>query len=80
LADPDRFMLYGILSALSLEGIPCASNMVLKKIKSDDALKNKIGYFTPEEIKAEAHPIDIIKHLDNEIQNPHGILTIKSTG
>ena len=78
--DPDRFMLYGILSALSLEGIPCASNMMLKKIKSDDDLKNKIGYFTPEEITAEDHPIDIIKHLDNEIQNPHGILTIKSTG
>ena len=78
--DPDRFILYGILSALSLEGVPCASNMILKKIKSDDALKNKIGYFTAEEIKAEGHPIDIIKHLDNEIQNPHGILTTKPTG
>jgi hypothetical protein len=75
--DPDHFFLYGILSALSLEGIPCASNIVLKKIKPDDALKNKIGYFSPEEIKAEGHSINILNYIDNEIKSTHGILTAK---
>jgi hypothetical protein len=78
--DPDHFFLYGILSALSLEGIPCASNIVLKKIKQDDALKNKIGYFSPEEIKAEGHSIDILNCIDNEINNTSDILTAKPIG
>lgn len=78
--DPDRFFLYGIVSALSLEGMPCASNIVLKKIKPDDPLKDKIGYFSPEEIKAERHSIDILNYIDNEIKNTYDILTVKPIG
>jgi hypothetical protein len=76
--DPDRFFLHGILSALSLEGIPCASNIVLNKIRPDDALKHKIGYFSPEEIRSEEHHFDILNYIDNEIKNDCDILTIKS--
>jgi hypothetical protein len=78
--DPDRFFLYGIVSALSLEGMPCASNIILKKIKPDDPLKDKIGYFSPEEIKVERHSIDILNYIDNEIKNTYDILTVKSIG
>jgi hypothetical protein len=75
---PNRFFLHGIVSALSLEGIPCASNMILVKIKSDDKLKNNIGYFSPEDIKAEGHKIDILDYIDNETTHTHDILTVKS--
>ncbi len=76
--DPDRFYLSGIVSALSLEGMPSASNIVLKKIKEGDELKDKIGYFSPDEIRSEGHDIDIINYIDNEIKNNYDILTVKS--
>lgn len=75
--DPDHFYLYGILSALSLEGIPSASNMVLRKIKPDDERKDRLGYLAPDEIEAEGHSIDILACIDNEINDPQAILTIK---
>jgi len=75
--DPDHFYLYGILSALSLEGIPSASNIVLKKIRPDDELKDRVGYLTPEEIEAEGHSIDILDCIGNAIKDAHAILTIK---
>ena len=75
--DPDHFYLHGIVSALSLGGIPCASNIVLKKIRHQDALKDKLGYFSPEEIKAEGHSVNILDYIDNEIKTTHGILTAK---
>ncbi|MGD2271516.1 MAG: hypothetical protein PVI06_14025 [Desulfobacterales bacterium] len=78
--EPDRFILHGIVSALSLEGTPCASIIILKKIKPDDALKYRIGYFTPEEIRAEAHSFDILACIDNKINTPHEILTANPIG
>jgi hypothetical protein len=78
--DPDRFYLHGILSALSLEGLACDSNMLLKKIKADDDLKFKIGYFAPEEINAEGHRIDILDYIENEISQANGVLMTKSMG
>ena len=60
--DPDRFFLYGLVTALSLAGIPCASNILLKKINADERLKYKIGYFSAEEIQAEGHPIQIANY------------------
>ena len=75
--DPDHFFLYGIVSALSLEGIPCASNIILKKIEPDDPLKNNIGYFSAEEIEAEGHSINILNHIDNEIKSTQDVLTAK---
>jgi hypothetical protein len=74
----DRFFLSGIVSALSLEGIPCASNMILVKIKPDDKLKNQIGYFSSEDIEAEGHNINILDYIDNEVTRTHDILTGKS--
>ena len=76
--DPDRFYLNGIVSALSLEGLPSASSIVLKKINQDDELKDKIGYFSPEEIRSEGHDVDIIDYIDNEVKNNYDILTVKS--
>ena len=76
--DTDSFFLYGIVSALSLEGIPCASNIILKKIKPDDELRDKIGYFSPEEIKAEGHRFNILNYIDNEIRNSYDTLSVKS--
>ena len=73
--DPERFILHGILSALSLEGIPCASNVVLCKIQFDDPLKDKLGYFTPEEIEAEGHRVDILNYIDNNLRNSFDVLT-----
>ncbi|MFH1349727.1 MAG: hypothetical protein ABII26_02205 [Pseudomonadota bacterium] len=78
--DPDRFYLYGIVSALSLEGVPSASKTVLKKIRPDDEVRDKLGYFSPEEISAEGHPINILNYIDNEIETGDGILTSKSSG
>ena len=78
--DSDRFFLFGILSALSLEGIPCASNIILKKIKPGDELKERLGYFSPEEIEAEGHRMNILSYIDNDIKNNFDILTIKSAG
>lgn len=75
---PNRFFLQGIVSALSLEGIPCASNMILVKIKSDDKLKNQIGYFSSEEIEAEGHNLNILDYIGNEITHSRDILTGKS--
>jgi hypothetical protein len=74
----ERFFLQGVLSALSLKGIPCASNMILMKIKPDDELKNKIGYFSPQDIEAEGHNINIMNYIRNEITHTHDILTAKS--
>jgi hypothetical protein len=78
--DPERFFLYGILTALSLEGIPSASTIILKKIKPEDELIERLGYFSPEEIKAEGHSIDILNYIDNEIKNPFETLRVKSRG
>jgi hypothetical protein len=78
--DPDRFFLYGILSALSLDGTPCASNILLKKIKANDELKFKIGYFSPEEINAEGHGIDIVNDIQNEIADHRSVLTAGNMG
>ena len=75
---PDRFFLHGIVSALSLKGIPCASNMILVKIKSDDKLKNHIGYYSAEDIQAEGHQINIFDYIDNQTKPAHDILTVKS--
>jgi hypothetical protein len=72
--DPDRFFLQGIVSALSLAGQPCASNMLMKEIKADDELKFKIGYFAPREILAESHDIDIVHAIRNEIAASDGVL------
>ncbi len=72
--DPDHFFLQGIVSALSLGGQPCASNILLKKIKADDELKFKIGYFTPQEIEAEGHGVDIANSIRNEIAAGDGVL------
>ncbi len=72
--EPDRFYLHGIVSALSLEGLPCASNLLLKKIKADDELKHKIGYFSPREIEIEGHALDIVKFIRNEISQTDGVL------
>ena len=76
--DPDRFFLYGLVTALSLEGIPCASNILLKKINAADELKYKIGYFSPQEIKAEGHDINILDYIDNEITHTDGVLMAKT--
>jgi hypothetical protein len=78
--DPDRFYLYGILSALSLDGTPCASNILLKKIQADDKLKYKIGYFSPEQINAEGHDRDIVTDIQNEITDASGVLTAGLSG
>jgi hypothetical protein len=75
---PNRFFLHGIVSALSLEGVPCASKMILVKIRSDDKLKNQIGYFPSEDIEAEGHNLNILDYIDNEITDTHDILTGKS--
>jgi len=72
--EPDRFFLQGIVSALSLGGQPCASNILLKKIKADDELKFKIGYFTPQEIEAEGHGVDVANSIRNEIAANDGVL------
>ena len=77
--DPDRFFLYGIVSALSLDGLPSASNILLKKIEAGDALRDKLGYFSPEEIKAEGHEIDILGYIDNRIKSAHDVLSAKSS-
>ena len=76
--DPDRFFLYGIVSALSLDGLPSASNILLKKIEHGDALRDKLGYFSPEEITAEGHRIDILQYIDNRTKSAHDILSAKS--
>ena len=76
--EPDHFYLHGIVSALSLEGLPCASNLLLKKIKPDDELKHKIGYFTPREIEAEGHGMDIVNCIRNEINQADGVLVANS--
>ena len=76
--EPERFCLHGIVSALSLEGLPCASNLLLKKIKADDELKPKIGYFTPQEIEAEGHGMDIVNSIRNEISQADGVLVTNS--
>jgi len=76
--DSERFFLHGIVTALSLEGVPCASRIILKKIKPDDELRDRIGYFSPEEIEAEGHSINILNNIDNEIKSKHDILKAKS--
>ena len=76
--EPDRFYLHGIVSALTLEGLPCASNLLLKKIKADDELKHKIGYFSPREIETEGHALDIVKFIRNEINQTDGVLVANS--
>jgi hypothetical protein len=76
--EPDRFFLHGIVSALSLEGLPCASNILLKKINADDEYKYKIGYFSPQEIEAEGHGIDIVNSIRNVITRTDGVLVTNS--
>ena len=78
--DPDRFFLYGIVSALSLDGVPAASNILLKKIRQDDELKNHLGYFSPDEIIAEGHDRDILRYIDNRTKTAHHILSAKQVG
>ena len=78
--EPDHFVLYGILSALSLEGSPCASKFILCKIKADDPHKDHIGYFTPEEIQAERHPFDILEAIDNQIPSARDVLSATPSG
>ena len=75
--DPDHFILYGIVSALSLEGIPCASKTLLKKIKSDDRSRDRLGYLSPEDIAKEGEDISLVSDLDNQINNSHDILTAR---
>ena len=72
--------MYGIVAGLSLEGTPSASNLLLKKIKPDDELKDKIGYFSPDEINSEGHGVDMLKCIDNEIKDNYDILTAKPIG
>ena len=78
--EPDHFVLHGILSALSLEGTPCASKFILNKIKADDPLKDHIGYFTTEEIRAEGHRKDILGCIDNQVTGDGDILSVSPTG
>ena len=78
--DSEHFFLNGIVTALSLEGVPSASRIILKKIKPDDELRDRIGYFSPEEIKAEGHSINILDYIDNEIKNNYDILKVESIG
>lgn len=66
--EPDRFILQGILTALTLEGKPCASSTALVKIRADDERKHKIGYFSPEEIRSEGHQIDPLNYIDDSIK------------
>ncbi len=65
--DPERFILSGVLTALSFEGVPCSSKMILKKLDAADPRRDQLGYFSPEEILAEAHPLDIPAHLDSRV-------------
>lgn len=64
---PDRFVLHGILTALTFEGIPCASRMILKKLSPDDPHRDRLGYFTPDAIRTEAHGIDIPALMDGGV-------------
>ena len=41
--------------------------MLLKKIDPDDDLKNKLGYFSEEEIKSENHGIDVLSHINDDL-------------
>ena len=65
--DTERFLLHGILSALSLDGIPSASTLLLKKIRPEEELKDAIGYFSTEDIKAEGRHADILDHIGPDI-------------
>ncbi|KPJ76186.1 MAG: hypothetical protein AMJ54_12540 [Deltaproteobacteria bacterium SG8_13] len=78
--EPDHFVLYGILSALTLEGNPCASKFILNKIEADDQLRDHIGYFTAEEIRAEGHRIDILRCIDNRVPGAGDLLSASPTG
>jgi hypothetical protein len=78
--EPDHFVLYGILSALTLEGTPCASKFILTKIEADDALRDHIGYFTPAEIQAEGHRIDILRCIDNQVTGAGDLLSASPAG
>ena len=78
--EPDHFVLYGILSALTLEGTPCASKFILNKIKADDALRDHIGYFTPKEIQAEGHRLDILDCIDNQVTGAGDLLSASPIG
>jgi hypothetical protein len=72
--DPDRFLLHGIVLALSLEGIPCASNMVLRKLGPREPDRETLGYFSPDEIEREPHGTDILRRIANEVDGPAGVL------
>jgi len=43
--DTDSFLLYGIVSALSLEGIPCASNIILNLQTCKGRFERQYGFF-----------------------------------
>lgn len=78
--EPENFVLYGILSALTLEGTPCASKFILKKIKADDELRDHIGYFTAEEIQTEGHRFDILACIDNQVSSAGDLLSASPIG
>ena len=75
--DPEQFFLNGIVSALSLDGLPSASSILLKKIDHSDPLRDKLGYFSSEEIKAEGHGIDILHYIDNRTKSAQDVLSVK---
>jgi hypothetical protein len=78
--NQDRFYLHGILSALSLEGSPCASRALLIKIRSEEALSYSLGYFTTEEIRTEGHGIDIMDSIANKVGEASDILDVGRKG
>ena len=78
--EPDHFVLHGILSALTLEGTPCASKFILNKIKADDALRDRIGYFTPNDIRSEGHRTDILACIDNQVTRAGDLLSASPIG
>jgi|GEM_PF-2561342 len=75
---PDHFFLQGILVALSLQGVPCASNILLVKIDPNDPFRDKIGYFSHSEIGMEGRQIDILEYIDNKITENSAVLTPKA--
>ena len=77
---PDRFFLQGILVALSLRGVPCASNILLVKIDPNDEYKNQIGYFSASQISREGRQIDIEAYLTNRLNECHAVMTPPRVG
>lgn len=76
--DPKRFVLRGILTALTLEGLPGASNFILWKIRPDHPLREKLGYFTKEEIESEGHELPVWQYIENRVKTPRNILCVQN--